>query len=140
MVLAAGMLMGAIATAVAVAPSDSLQGVWLLSSGEAEGKVLTQAELKAGKLIIQDDKYTVTLPAIGTLTGTQKLNATQTPKTIDITDAVGPNADKTCLGIYEVSENEFRVVFAAAGGVRPTKFTTTAASGQWMHVWKRAQK
>ena len=61
MVLAAGMLMGAIATAVAVAPSDSLQGVWLLSSGEAEGKVLTQAELKAGKLIIQDDKYTVTL-------------------------------------------------------------------------------
>jgi uncharacterized protein (TIGR03067 family) len=129
MVLAAGMLMGAIATAVAVAPSYSLQGVWLLSSGEAEGKVL-----------IQDDKYTVTLPAVGMLTGTQKLDATKAPKTIDITDAVGPNVGKTCLGIYEVSEQEFRVVFAGPGAARPTKFATSAASGQWMHVWKRAQK
>ena len=140
-VLAASVLMGANAPAIGVTPSgDSLQGVWQLSSGEADGKVLSQTQLQDGKLVIQDARYTVTLPDIGTITGTQKLDATQEPKTIDITDAVGPHAGKTCLGIYELNENEFRVIFASPGEVRPSKFETGPESGHWMHVWKHFQE
>jgi uncharacterized protein (TIGR03067 family) len=140
-VLAAIVLAGVNAPAIGVTPNgDSPQGAWQLSSGEADGKALSQAQLKDGKLVIQDAGYTVTLTNIGTITGTQKLDAMQKPKTIDITDATGPHSGKTCLGIYELNENEFRVVFASPGGVRPSKFETKPESGHWMHVWKRLQK
>ena len=140
-VLAAIVLAGVNAPAIGVTPNgDSLQGAWQLSSGEADGKALSQAQLKDGKLVIQDAGYTVTLTDIGTVKGTQKLDAMQEPKTIDITDAIGPHSGKTCLGIYELKENEFRVVFASPGGARPSKFETKSESGHWMHVWRRLQK
>ena len=115
------------------------QGIWTLSSGEVDGKPLTEKQLKGGKLEIKGDGYTVKLADHETLTGTQKMDPTKSPKAIDITDSNGPNKGKTSLGIYEIKGDEFRVVFAATGKPRPTKFATTANSGQWMHVWKKAK-
>ncbi|HQU44065.1 MAG TPA: TIGR03067 domain-containing protein [Pirellulales bacterium] len=136
--LAVGIFMGADAPRNDAAPSgDALHGVWQLSSGEADGKVLSETQLKGGKLVIDGARYAVTLAKIGTITGTQTLGAAQELKTIDITDESGSHAGKTCLGIYELNENEFRVVFASPGGARPSKFETAPDSGQWMHVWKR---
>src|SRR5438128_2467791 len=98
--LALSMLMGADAPEKDVAPNgDAFHGVWQLSSGEADGKVLLETQLKGGRLVIKGARYTVTLADIGTVTGTQKLGATQELKTIDITDASGPHEGKTCLGI-----------------------------------------
>ena len=140
-VLAAGLLMGANAPESGVVPQgDSLQGVWQMKSGEADGKVLSETQLKGGKLEIKDARYTVTLANIGTVSGTQKLGATQELKTIDITDESGPHKGKICLGLYELNGNEFRVVFASPGGARPSKFKTMPDSGQWMHVWKRVKE
>jgi len=116
---------------------DGLQGQWTLSSGEADGEAIPEARLKDGKLHVKGDQYTVTLAGLGTLTGVQVLDGTKEPKTIDITDASGANKGKTCLGIYELKGETFRVVFAPTGAPRPTKFATTPGSGQWMHVWKR---
>ena len=118
----------------------ALQGTWSLSAGEADGKALPEKQLKDGKLVLKGDDYTVTLADIGTVKGTQKLDPTKEPKTIDIKDASGPNKDKTCLGIYELKGDEFRVTFAPPGKPRPTKFATAADSGQWMHVWKRVKE
>jgi uncharacterized protein (TIGR03067 family) len=117
----------------------ALQGTWKLSAGEADGKALPEKQLKDGKLVVKGDDYTVTLADIGTVKGTQKLDPTKEPKTIDIKDASGPNKDKTCLGIYELKGDEFRVTFAPPGKARPTKFATAPDSGQWMHVWKRVK-
>ncbi len=139
--LAVSMLLGAVALANDAAPQcDALNGVWTLSSGEAEGKTLSKTELKDAKLVIRGDRYTVTLPELGTVTGTQILDAKQDPKTIDITNATGPDKGKVCLGIYEFNGNEFRVAFAAPGEPRPTKFETKPDSGQWIHVWKRTEQ
>ena len=115
------------------------EGTWTLSSGEADGKALTEQQLKGGKLVIQGDHYTVTIPGKENVTGTQKLDSMKTPKTIDISDDSGPNKGKTCLGIYEFKGEEFRCVFAAPGKDRPSKFSTAADSGQWLHVWKKAK-
>lgn len=136
--LAVSMLMAS--TTAAPPNEDTLDGVWQLDSGEADGKALTEKQLKGGKLAIKDAEYTVTLADIGTVTGTQKLGSTEKLKTIDITDASGPNKGKTCLGIYEVKGDEFRVVFASPGKARPSKFETLPDSGQWKHVWKRVQE
>jgi len=119
---------------------EKLEGTWKLIACEADGKDLPEKQLKDGKLVLKGDDYTVTLADIGTVTGTQKLDPMKEPKTIDIKDASGPNKDKTCLGIYELKGDEFRVVFAPPAKPRPTKFTTAADSGQWMHVWKRVKE
>jgi len=120
--------------------AETLQGIWKLSSGEADGKALQEKQLKDGKLVIKGDGYTVTLADLGTIKGTQKLDPTKDPKTIDIMDASGPNKDKTCLGIYEVKGDEFRVALAPPGKARPTKFASAPDSGQWIHVWKRVKE
>ncbi|RCS48319.1 TIGR03067 domain-containing protein [Bremerella cremea] len=128
-----------------VPPADTesdraaLQGVWLLSSGEADGKALPAADMKDGKLVIDGDRYTFSLDTVGTLQGTQHLGELNGVKTIDITDKGGDHKDNTCLGIYEVEGDEFRVVFSPPGEPRPDKFETTPGSGQWMHVWKHVK-
>lgn len=119
--------------------ADSLDGTWTLSSGEADGKPLTEKQLKDGKLVLKGGKYSVTLPERGTVTGMQKVDSAKSPKTIDITDDSGANKGKTCLGIYELKGDKFQVAFAPAGKPRPTKFTTAPDSGHWMHVWTRAK-
>lgn len=118
---------------------DALQGVWQLSSGEADGKTLSPAEIKDGKLVIDGDHYTFSLDTVGTLKGTQHLGELNGLKTIDITDESGEHKGETCLGIYEVEGDEFRVVFAPPGEARPEKFETTPGTGQWMHVWKHVK-
>lgn len=133
--LAASLLMGADAPKKEAA----LDGTWKLSSGEADGKALLEKQLKDGKLVIKGEEYTVTLAEKGTATGKQQLGSVKEAKTIDITDASGPNKDKTCLGIYELKGDEFRVVFAPPGKARPSKFATAPGSGQWMHTWKRVK-
>ena len=115
------------------------QGTWTLLSGESDGQTLTEAQLKDGKLEINGDDYTFTIANKEPLKGTEQLDPTKDPMTIDITDASGPNKDKTCLGIYELKDDQFCVVLAQPGKPRPTEFTTTPDSGQWMHVWKRVK-
>lgn len=133
----------AVAGLVFAADADTdlkkFEGTWTLISGEADGKALTEQQLKGGKLVIKGDQYTVTIPGKENATGKQKLDPTKTPKTIDISDDSGPNKGKTCLGIYEFKGEEFRCVFAAPGKDRPSKFSTAADSGQWLHVWKKAK-
>lgn len=115
-------------------------GTWTLIAGEADGKALPEKLLKGGKLVIKSDHYKVTLEGMGTVMGTQKLDSTKEPKTIDIKDANGPNKGKTCLGIYEFKGDEFRVAFAPPGKLRPKNFTTAPDTGQWMHIWKRVKE
>lgn len=138
-VVAIGLSMGAGSSLLAESPSDAFQGVWQLSGGEADGKSLSPAQTKDGKLVIRGDRYTFTLAPIGTLVGTQQLGALQGLKTIDITNETGNQKEETCLGIYEINGDDFRVIFAPPGGERPTKFETIPGSGQWLHTWKRVQ-
>src|SRR5262245_52692104 len=133
--LAIGLMLGlgAISPEVAIASDgDAFQGVWMLYGGEADGKALSAAQLKGGKLVIHENQYTVTLDQKETVTGKQKLGSAHDFKTIDITDESGAHAGKTCHGIYEIKDNEFCVVFAPPGGERPSKFATRPHSGEWM--------
>jgi uncharacterized protein (TIGR03067 family) len=138
--IAIGLAVGLLFGADAVADEAALQGTWTLTAGEADGKALPDKDLKDGKLVMKGADYSVTLAGKGTVTGTLKVNSKSAPKTIDITDASGANKGKTCLGIYELKGDEFRVAFAPPGKPRPTKFATQPDSGTWIHVWKRAKE
>jgi uncharacterized protein (TIGR03067 family) len=136
-VVAMGLAFGLLLGADSVQGEDTLQGTWKLIGGEVDGKALSEQELQDGKLIIDGDHYRVTLFGKGTVTGEQKLDPTAKIKTIDITDASSASNSPTCLGIYELEGDEFRVTFAPPGKARPTRMSTTPDSGSWTHVWKR---
>jgi len=117
----------------------ALQGTWTLSAGQAGGTALTANELADGRLAIDGDVYTLTLAGGETTTGTQVLDATKSPKTIDVVATSGPGSGTSWLGIYDLDGDQFRIVLAPSGEPRPTAFSTSADSGHWMHVWRRAQ-
>ncbi len=119
---------------------EALKGTWQLTAWEADGKAKPDKEIEGGKLNLKGDAYDVKLAGIDAVTGTMIVDGAKDPKTIDITDAVGPNKDKTCLGIYELKGDVFRVAFAVPGKPRPTTFTTEPSDGRWVHVWKRMKE
>src|SRR4051795_13334605 len=79
---------------------DTIQGTWLPATAELGGKMFPDEVRKTIKLVVKDDKYTVTVgKAVDQ--GTIKLKPTAKPKTLDITGTDGPNKGKTFLAIYE---------------------------------------
>lgn len=119
---------------------DSLQGTWKLVAGEADGKPLSEQQLRGGKLVIKGDRYSVKLAGSATITGVQKLASTPNARTIDIKDDNGTHKGEMSLGIYELKGDEFRIALAPPGKARPSSFSTKAGSGYWIHVWKRVKK
>ncbi|QDU61735.1 hypothetical protein Pan216_25980 [Planctomycetes bacterium Pan216] len=135
-------LMVALGTQAFAEESDeqAFQGTWRLVGGEMDGKPLDEEQLKGGKLVIKGNHYTATLADMGTVTGTQKLDPTTKPKSIDITHSSGRDKGKTFLGIYESNGDQTRVAFSALGKPRPKTFSTKSGTGSWVHVWERVKK
>jgi len=123
------------------APKDvkTLDGTWVLVSGEDDGKKLSDEALKNARLTFEGDKHTVKIDDT-TFTGTHKLDPTNKPRTIDISDTDGPFKGKTVLGIYELDGNEFKICYAPPGKDRPKDFSAKAGTGYRYHVWKREKK
>lgn len=143
--IAMGLLVAVLISANALAQDASKkeglpQGTWKLTGGEADGKAFSDAEIKGGKLVLKGDHYSVFLAGKETIEGTQKLDSSKKPKTIDIVDGNGSNKGKTCLGIWELKGDQFRVAFSQPGKPRPAKFSTAPESGQWIHIWTRVKE
>src|SRR5262245_6910596 len=79
---------------------DAIQGTWLPSAAELGGKTFPDEVRKTIKLVVKDEKYTVT---VGKQVdqGTVKVNPAAKPKALDVTGTDGPNKGKTIQAIYE---------------------------------------
>ncbi|OWK43342.1 TIGR03067 domain-containing protein [Fimbriiglobus ruber] len=115
---------------------DAFQGTWLPSTAELAGKMFPDEVRKTIKLVVKDDKYTVT---VGKQVdqGTVKRNPTAKPKEIDITGTDGPNKGKTILGIYELDGDTLRVCYDLGGKSRPTEFKTKEGTPLFLVTYKR---
>lgn len=123
----------------AASDEQKMAGTWTMVSGESDGAPLPENDVKASKLTITGDAYTVDLGSLGVKKGTQKLDSTKAPKQIDAQDASGPTVGKN-LGIYEFTANgDFRVCFGGPGKERPTEFASKPGSGTFIHVWRKAK-
>ena len=118
------------------ADTKKLNGTWVLVRGEQDGKPLTQEVIQGPKLVIDGDRHTLTVGS-DKMVSTHHLEPTTKPKSIDTTPTEGPYKDRTLLGIYQISGDEFTVCFAAPGKERPKSFTTKLGTGIFVHVWKR---
>jgi len=116
--------------------SDAIQGTWLPSTAELGGKMFPDEVRKTIKLVVKDDKYTVTVgKAVDQ--GTVKLNPTAKPKEIDITGTGGPNKGKTIPAIYERDGDTLRVCYDLSGKSRPTEFKTKEGTQRFLVTYKR---
>jgi uncharacterized protein (TIGR03067 family) len=118
---------------------DAIEGTWLPSTAELGGKMFPDEVRKTIKLVVKDDKYTVT---VGKQVdqGTIKLNPSATPKALDITGTEGPNKGKTILAIYERKGDTLRICYDLGGKNRPTEFKTEVGIQLFLVEYKRQKE
>jgi len=116
------------------------QGTWTFESSETGGKELPAGELKGVIVIFEGDKHTVKKGDEVIQVGTQKLDASKSPKTIDVTMTEGPNKGMVMLGIYEIDGDTLKVCFDPQGKKRPTEFKSPPGSENFVNVHKRVKK
>ena len=88
----------------------------------------------------EGDKHTVKKGDEVIQVGTQKLDPSKSPKTIDVTMTEGLNKGTVMLGIYEIDGDTLKVCFDAEGKKRPTEFKSAPGSQTFVNVHKRVKK
>jgi len=121
-------------------PEDKklLQGTWLPTSAELAEKPFDEATLKSMKMLLEGEKYTVTVGK-GVDKGKFKIDTTTKPKSMDISGEEGPNQGKTFLAIYDIKDDTVRICYDLTGKARPTEFKTTKGSLLFLATYKRAK-
>ena len=118
---------------------DAIQGTWVPSAAEYAGKVYPAELRKHIRLVVNGDRYTVTVgPAVDQ--GTVKLNPSAKPKGMDITGTDGPNKGKTFLAIYERKGDTLRVCYDLSGKSRPKEFKTKERTMLYLVTYKRQKR
>jgi uncharacterized protein (TIGR03067 family) len=138
-VLAAGLLLAADAKDDAATKElDKFTGTWTAASIVEDGKEVAKDEVEKVSLTVKGEGYTFRR-GDAVIEGTHKLDPSKTPKTIDAVRSSGPDKGKTILGIYELTDDTYKVCFAPAGQDRPTEFASKAGSGNRLIVMKRVK-
>jgi uncharacterized protein (TIGR03067 family) len=123
---------------------DKLNGTWLAVSVLYDGKPLVDEKAPdkgpVTKLVYDGTKWMVKVGNETVASGIFKIDATKTPKEIDIFDETGKKNDKTKLGIYELDGDTYKFCLAQAGKPRPTDFTSKKDSGHSLGVTKREKQ
>lgn len=120
------------------AERKALSGTWMPTAAELGGKPLPEDMLKAMKLVLAGEKYTVTVgPAVDR--GTFKLDPAKKPRAMDIVGVDGPNEGKTFLAIYELQGNTLRVCYDLSGKTRPGEFKTSREALYLLITYQRAK-
>jgi uncharacterized protein (TIGR03067 family) len=120
---------------------EKLQGSWAAVSGEREGK--EDAEAKEHVLVFEGDKFSVKRGDKVMIQGTFKIDASKSPKTIDMKISEGPDdlKGKTAEAIYDLKGDELTWCVAHPGsGQRPEKFATKEGVQQMLIKFKREKK
>jgi uncharacterized protein (TIGR03067 family) len=121
---------------------DKLRGTWLTVSLMNDGKTLVGEKTapKPGpvtKLVYDGSTWIIKVGDKTVASGKFQIDATKTPKEIDIMDESGVKNEKTKLGIYAIDGDTYQFCLAPAGKPRPTEFASKAGSGYSLGVSKR---
>lgn len=124
---------------------EKLRGTWLTVSLIHNGKQLVDEndppkEGPVTKLVYEGNKWMVKVGDKTVATGIIQVDATKTPKELDVLDQSGTLNEKSKLAIYELNGDSFRYCIAPAGKPRPTECTSKEGSGHSLIVSKREKK
>jgi uncharacterized protein (TIGR03067 family) len=120
---------------------EKLQGTWTAVSGEKGGK--EDPEAKEHALVFEGDKFSVKKGDKVVVRGTFKINASKSPKTMDIEITEGPDdvKNKTAQAIYALDGDDLTWCVAEPGsGERPEKLATKEGVKHMLVKLKREKK
>ena len=116
------------------------QGTWTIESSKTGGMAIPPDQLKGFIVTFEGDKHTVKNGDKVIQVGTQKIDPSKSPKTIDVTMTEGPNKGAVMLGIYEIDGDTLKACFDPQGKKRPTEFKSATGSQNLVNVHKRVKK
>jgi uncharacterized protein (TIGR03067 family) len=120
---------------------EKLQGTWMAVSGEKDGK--DDPEAKEHAIVFEGDKFSIKKGDKVIVQGTFKIDASKSPKTMDLTITEGPEKvkDKTAMSIYVLDGDELTWCVGEPGsGERPEKLATKEGVKQMLVKFKREKK
>ena len=117
-----------------------LQCTWTFESVEVGGKEQPAADFKGMTVTFEGNKFIVKKGDEVIQVGTEKLDPSRSPKTVDVTVVEGLNKGAVMLGIYEISGDTLKVCFDPEGKKRPTEFKSAPGSPTFVNVHKRVKK
>ena len=116
-----------------------LDGTWEAVSALRDGK--EQPQPPGDKIVVTIKGNSLTFK-IGdeSHTATITVDASQTPKAIDLTPDDGPQKGKTMKAIYEVKGDELKVCHGEPDADRPKELASKEGSGLLLATFKRVKK
>jgi uncharacterized protein (TIGR03067 family) len=115
---------------------NGIQGTWLPATAELGGKALPEVVRGTIKLMVDADKYIVTIGKDRD-EGTIFLKPASNPKEMDILGTEGPNKGRTILAIYERVGDTLRICYDLGGDRRPTEFVSREGTKLFLVNYKR---
>jgi uncharacterized protein (TIGR03067 family) len=119
---------------------EEMQGEWSMVSGERDGQAIPDEIAHSLKRIVKGDHFTAKRNDETFGAGTFKIDATKSPKTMDLTLSEGRQAGHAIPAIYELHGDTMRICYGSPDKPRPTEFNAKAGSGQTCSTYKRAKK
>ena len=113
-----------------------LNGTWEVTAVVSDGKEVTLPEEKT-TVTLRDGKYAGAAGGRVVAQGTDEIDPTSSPKSMDITPATGEYSGKTYPAIYEVKGDTYRVCIAPPDKPRPRAFESEEGSGHTLITYKR---
>jgi uncharacterized protein (TIGR03067 family) len=116
---------------------EKLRGTWVTVSLKTNGKTIVKDKARPApgpetKLVYDGDNWKIQTGDKVLASGKFKVDATKSPKEIDIFDETGVKNEKTKLGIYELNGDTYTYCLAPANKPRPTEFVSK--EGGWLSL------
>ncbi|HEY3786564.1 MAG TPA: TIGR03067 domain-containing protein [Steroidobacteraceae bacterium] len=97
-----------------------LEGAWVPVAANVSGQDLLVRELRVKYLVLDGRDYSIVDQTNQIVDrGEYLVDATRSPRAIDIVGRDGPNAGRSMLAIYELSGNRLTVCYDLDGTARP---------------------
>lgn len=126
-----------IKTLAATEGQAELNGTWAVIATESDGESVPKEDLADITVKIDAGKYSLNRSGDAD-TGTFTVDATKTPKQMDIRPETGPGGGQTIPAIYEWVGETLRICYSVDGsGERPDRFSAASGSGRVLVTYKR---
>ena len=133
------LLPAALLHADAPTADKDLDGDWEVVAMVRDGKEGTPPADAKPQVTIKGDAVTFKT-GDASHKATIKIDASKSPKTIDLTPGDGPQEGKTMAGIYEIKGDELRVCHGEPDKARPSELSSKEGSGVMLITLKRIKK
>ncbi len=107
---------------------------------EIKGNPIPLNKIKTRVAVIEGKMFTDRIGSEVLAAGTISLDATRSPKTIDVKFTAGSPKGQMSLSIYELDGDTLKACSAEPGKDRPSAFSTKEGTGHMFVTYKRAKR